>query len=423
MIHVFAAMMLLGVSHLISFWAMTEFKYSKRKTALIYLGFIVMFGSFVMLSYAAFGDSPVYYAAAFTSTIVMSFFIFVLSSADSLCKKIFLFISYANVFSVFVCISLMICSVFFKRAPEIVVYYARNIIRTILFVPVALVYIRFLQPSVRAVSGKRLKTWYSISVVSALFLIIFALYVVIFNAEYENIEKHIPFFTVSVLIYISILWVIFGTIKSMIAESNAELVSRNVVYLQNQLKTAKENEMAAKTIRHDFRHHNQNIETMLKKGEIQEALNYLKQYNDSLDEAKLSDFCPNITVNAILNSFCTKAQKNGISFSVKADTKENTAISDMDFVAVLSNLLENALNGCIECKSDGEIKVNIRTVADKTVIVCSNPCRNDISIENNMIKNRGIGIAGMLSAIRKYDGDIKYSYDDGVLTVCIILNF
>lgn len=376
-----------------------------------------------MLSYAAFGDSPVYYAAAFTSTIVMSFFIFVLSSADSLCKKIFLFISYANVFSVFVCISLMICSVFFKGAPEIVVYYARNIIRTILFVPVALVYIRFLQPSVRAVSGKRLKTWYSISVVSALFLIIFALYVVIFNAEYENIEKHIPFFTVSVLIYISILWVIFGTIKSMIAESDAEMVSRNVVYLQNQLKTAKENEMAAKTIRHDFRHHNQNIETMLKKGEIQEALNYLKQYNDSLDEAKLSDFCPNITVNAILNSFCTKAQKNGISFSVKADTKENTAISDMDFVAVLSNLLENALNGCIECKSDGEIKVNIRTVADKTVIVCSNPCRNDISIENNMIKNRGIGIAGMLSAIRKYDGDIKYSYDDGVLTVCIILNF
>lgn len=423
MIHVFAAMMLLGVSHLISFWAMTEFKYSKRKTALIYLGFIVMFVGLVMLSYAAFGDSPGYYAAAFTSTIVMSFFIFVLSSADSLCKKIFLFISYANAFSVFGCISLMICSVFFKRAPEIVVYYARNIIRTILFVPVALVYIRFLQPSVRAVSGKRLKTWYSISVVSALFLIIFALYVIIFNAEYENIEKHIPFFSVSVLIYISILWVIFGTIKSMIAESNAELVSRNVVYLQNQLKTAKENEMTAKTVRHDFRHHNQNIETMLKKGEIQEALNYLKQYNDSLDEAKLSDFCPNITVNAILNSFCTKAQKNGISFSVKADTKENTAISDMDFVAVLSNLLENALNGCIECKSDGEIKVNIRTVADKTVIVCSNPCRNDISIENNMIKNRGIGIAGMLSAIRKYDGDIKYSYDDGVLTVCIILNF
>lgn len=422
MIHVFAATILLGISHLVSFWAMTELKYSKRKTALIYLGFFVMFVCLAMLSYAVFGNSPGYYAAAFTSTIVTALFVFILNSADPLCKKIFLFISYANVFSMFVCISLIICSVFFKGASEIVVYYARNIIRTVFFIPIAILYIRFLRSPVRAVSGKRLKTWYSISVVSFLFLVIFALFVVIINAEYEYIDRYIPFFAVSVLIYISVLWVIFGTIQSMIAESNAELIKQNVAYLQGQLKTAKENELAAKTIRHDFRHHNQNLESMLQKGEIQEALRYLKQYNDSLDAAKLNDFCPNITVNAILNSFCKKAQKNGISVSVEADTKDDISISDMDFVAVLSNLLENAVNGCMECKADGEIKVNIRTVADKTVIVCSNPCRQDISIENNMIQNRGIGIAGMLSAIRKYDGDVKYSYNNGNLTVCIILN-
>ena len=422
MIHIFAAMVLLGISHLVSFWAMTELKYSKRKTALIYWGFFVMFVCFVMLSYAVLGDSPGYYATAFVSTIVMAFFVFILNSADPICKKIFLFISYANVFSMFVCISLIICSVFFKGAQEIVIYYARNIIRTVLFVPVAILYIRFLRSSVRAVSGKRLKTWYSISVVSALFLLIFALFVVIFNAEYKNIDRYIPFFAVSVLIYISVLWVIFGTVQSMIVESNTELIKQNAAYLQGQLKTAKENELTAKTIRHDFRHHNQNIESMLKKGEIQEALDYLKQYNDSLDAAKISEFCPNITVNAILNSFYTKAQKNGISVSAEADIKENTTISDMDFVAVLSNLLENAVNGCIECNAGGEIKVNIRTVADKTVIVCSNPCREDICIENNMIKNRGIGIASILSSIRKYDGDIKYSYDNGILTACIILN-
>lgn len=422
MIHIFAAMILLGISHLVSFWAMTELKYSRRKTAAIYLGFFVAFVCFGMLTYSMFGDSPGYYAAAFSSTIVMAFFIFILNSADPICKKIFLFISYANVFSMFVCISLIICSVFFKEEPKIVVYYARNIIRTLLFIPVAFIYIRFLRSSVRAVSGKRIKTWYSISVVSVLFLIIFALFVVIFNAEYENLDRYIPFFTVSVLIYISVLWVIFGTIQSMIAESNAELINSKAAYLQGQLKTARENELTSKTIRHDFRHHNQNLESMLKKGEVEEALSYLKQYNDSLDAARLNDFCPNITVNAILNSFFTKAQKNGISVSVAADVKEKTAISDMDFVAVLSNLLENAINGCIECKSDGEIEVNIRTVADKTVIVCSNPCIQDISVENNMIKNRGIGIAGMLSAIRKYGGDIKYSYDSGRLTVCIILN-
>lgn len=422
MIRMFAAWVLLGVSHLISFWAMTEPKYSARKTLAIYSVFGISFVSIVAVSYAVFGDSPFFYAFGFTVTIIAAFFVFLLTSADPVCKKIFLFISYANAFSMFVCISLILCSIFLKGASETTVYYARNIIRTLLFISAAFVYMRFLRPSVRAVPGKRRKTWYSISVVSLFFLIIFAMFLVEFHAEYGKIGRYIPLFAVAVVIYISVLWVIFGTIRSMIDESNTELINRNIAYLQGQLKTAKENELAAKTVRHDFRHHNRNIASMLKKGEIEEALNYLEQYDDSLDAEKLNDFCPNITVNAILNSFYTKAKKNGIAVSVEADTGENTAVSDMDFVAVLSNLLENAVNGCVECKSDGEIKVNIRTVADKTVIVCSNPCRKDISIENNMIKNRGIGIAGMLSAIRKYDGDIKYSLDDGILTACIILN-
>lgn len=422
MLHMFAIIALLGFSHLICFWVMTEPKFSPLKTALIYLGYSAIFVCLVMMFYAVLGDSPRYYGIAFTSTIIVAFFVFLFNSADPLCKKIFLFISYANVFSVFVCISLILCSVFFNGASKMFVFYARNIIRTVLIIPAAFIYTRFLRFSVRAVSGQRRKTWYSISTVSALFLVIFALFLVTFNSDYEHIDKYIPVFAVSVLIYISILWVIFGTIKSMIDESNNELINQNIAYLQGQLKNAKENELAAKTVRHDFRHHNQNIEAMLKNGEIREALSYLRQYNNSLDEIKPNDFCPNITVNAILNNFYTEAQKSGISISVAADVDENTAISDMDFVAVLSNLLENAINGCTECKSGGEIKVNIRTVADKTVIVCSNPCRNDISVENNMIKNRGIGIASMLAAIRKYDGDIKYSYDNETLTVCIILN-
>ncbi len=421
MIHMLAAGMLLGISHILCFWVLTEPKYSLRKTAFIYSLFFAAFMCLATLSYVAFGNSSEAYATAFTSTILVALFVFILTSADSTCKKIFLFISYANVFCVFVCISLILCTVFLRGASETVIYYARNSIRTVLFIPTALIYIRFLRPSVRAVPGQRRKTWYSISTVSILFLVIFASFVVIFNAKYERVDQYIPFFAVVILIYISILWVIFGTIRSLIAEGNTELIKQNIAYLQGELKTAKENELSAKTIRHDFRHHIQNVESMLERGEVSEAMGYLRQYNDSLGTLKGRAFCPNITVNAILNGFCTKAQSRGIQVFIEADTGESTSISDMDFVAVLSNLLENAINGCAECGS-GEIRVKIRTVADKTVIVCSNPCRQDIVIENNMIKNRGIGIASMLSAIRKYDGDIKYSVEGGVLTACILLN-
>lgn len=93
----------------------------------------------------------------------------------------------------------------------------------------------------------------------------------------------------------------------------------------------------------------------------------------------------------------------------------------MDFVAILSNLLENAVNGCKKCNSSGEINVHIRTVVDKIVIVCSNPCEADLPIENHMLKHRGVGIDSIVMTARKYNGDIRYSLENEVLTVCVIL--
>ncbi len=43
-----------------------------------------------------------------------------------------------------------------------------------------------------------------------------------------------------------------------------------------------------------------------------------------------------------------------------AEVPEDTAIADMDFVAILSNLLENACNGCAACGSHGKITVSLR---------------------------------------------------------------
>ena len=422
MMYLLAAWIVLGVTHALCFWIMTEPKYSKRKTACGYLFFCAAFVFVLALAYLIVGNDTLLYAATFTCTLLFAYVFFQLLSADATCKKIFLFISYANVFCIFAGVSLMLCKFFFKNASEFTVFCARNIIRTAMFIPAAFIYLRFLRPTVRAVPGKRRKTWYSISFVSLLFLCVFSVFVVAFNAKYETIDRYIPLFCVAVLIYISVVWVIFGTIKSLIMQNNTDLMQQNVDFLKSQLKTAKKYELEAKATRHDFRHHNQNLEAMLKRGETEEALRYLQQYNDSLEATKSEEFCPNITVNAILNSFCAKAQKNGISVFVEADINADTALGDMDFTAILSNLLENAVNGCIACGSDGEITVNLRTVDAKTVIVCSNPCKDDIQIEDGLIRDRGIGISSILAAIRNYDGDIKYTLEGGVLTVCVILN-
>lgn len=421
MIHNIISYVLLGVTHAIAFLTMTEREFSVKMTAVIYSLFSVIFCAMPAILNIAFGESPVFYTIGYISTIAFAFIVFLIASADPFCKKIFLFVSYANVFSILGTLSVVISVNLFKGFPELAVYYARNIIRTVLFIPMIFIYIRYLRPAVRIVSGKRRKTWYSISLVSVLFLIIFAMFMIVFYSGYGNAKVYLPIFVISVMLYASVLTVIFGTVRSMIDESNAELTRQNVIYLQNQLENAKENELYNKTVRHDIRHHNNNIAAMLKKGDVLDALKYIEEYNISLDSSKQTEFCSHVTVNAILNSFYQKAQNEGIAVSVSADTKPDIEVSDTDLVAILSNILENAVNGCKESGKEKEISVNIKTVSDKTVIVCSNPCIDGLEIENLMIKQKGIGISSVLIAARKYKGDISYRLDNGKLTVCVIL--
>lgn len=417
------AIILTVLIHIVCFAIMTERKYSVKKTVSIYLVFFAIFIGLALLASWVLFDFDSFYAIslAFVSTIFVAFIVFMITSADPACKKVFLFISYANIFCIIFCSSVMISSVWFKEEFGVAAVYAKTIIRTLLYLPVIWAYIAFLRPSMREVPGSNKKIWHSISLVSLLFLIVFAIFCFIYYMKNDFRAWHSLLFAATVLLYGSVLWIIFGTIRYMIKESRMELVEENLKYLQGQLETAKENELFAKTIRHDFRHHNQNIAAMLKRGDIQDALRYIEQYNESLDSARPKAFCPHVTVNAILSSFYTKAQNDGICVSVEADTQEESAVRDMDWVAILSNLLENAINGCKACGAHGEITVNIRTVSDKTVIVCNNPCKSELVIENNMIKQKGIGMESMLTAAKKYDGDISYRLENGILTLCVIL--
>ena len=180
--------------------------------------------------------------------------------------------------------------------------------------------------------------------------------------------------------------------------------------------------MAAKAMRHDFRHHMQNLALLLRQEKPQEAEHYIEEFIHSLDTASQIDFCPHVTVNAILNNFYNRTQKEGIAVSVTAEVPEDTAIADMDFVAILSNLLENACNGCTACGSHGKITVSLRIKKGKLVIVCSNPCAPGLVIVDDMIEPKGTGIESILMAVDKYDGNIRYHLQDGIVTASLVLN-
>lgn len=61
----------------------------------------------------------------------------------------------------------------------------------------------------------------------------------------------------------------------------------------------------------------------------------------------------------ILRVYLRKARENGITVTTDIDMRENTAVADVDLVAILGNMLENAINGCMSSKGVRALELSI----------------------------------------------------------------
>lgn len=136
-------------------------------------------------------------------------------------------------------------------------------------------------------------------------------------------------------------------------------------------------------LRHDMRHHINMIAAYAKTGDNAAILSYIGEYESEISEAAVKQYSVNRTVNSILSAYAGKAEENGIVFSVKCNVTRELGVRGIDLIALLGNLLENALHGCQESgKENKSIEIHIRLQNKILIILCNNTCEStELSIE------------------------------------------
>lgn len=118
-----------------------------------------------------------------------------------------------------------------------------------------------------------------------------------------------------------------------------------------------------------------------------------------------------------------KAEEAGIDYLVHCNVPKELKVREIDLIALLGNLLENALHGCQESgKENKSIVVHIRLQNNKLIILCNNTCLDGLKISGGLPVEKGIGISSLLSVCRKYDGNLDYKIENENCSVCAILN-
>jgi hypothetical protein len=209
-------------------------------------------------------------------------------------------------------------------------------------------------------------------------------------------------------------------------EAEKQLLEMNEQLLRRQLELGKQAEEEAARIRHDVRHHCLLIREYVKAKDEAGLLEYLKQYGEDVESNRPEAVCSNKAVNGILSVYGGYARNRGIRVEMKVEAQQNLPIRDIDLVAILANIFENAIHGCMDSR-EGDLYIHLSVVykGHKLVIQCQNTCAEDACLYKGLPKGKkkdSLGVNSIVKTAERYKGETDFSIKNKSFYIRVLLN-
>lgn len=223
------------------------------------------------------------------------------------------------------------------------------------------------------------------------------------------------------LIYIMIavlnilLYALLGKMErdSVINEEN-RITQVNLAAQEQLVSSVQEQFTKIQTLRHDMKHCLTTTAELLESGKIDSA----KSYVESILERKIDTSAGVIStgspvIDAVVNSKLSECEKNKISTKFRIDTMLGN-VNEIDMSILISNLLDNAIEGCggadtpmIELTIIRQ-KCFLYIIAKNTVstsVLSANP---NLATKKDNKSAHGFGIKSIRELARKYNGTVEF---------------
>ena len=398
-------LLLTPLSHIGASLFFAKPRFGKWATAAIWLLYV----AFMMLLPP---DTP---TLNFFLTLAIHFILFFVTTTGSVQEKGFLFFSYASIYT---CCGTLYSVIDARLQSELLlIVFALGLmaLMQVLLYAVLLPSFRKVAPYIRTGWGK----FY------AVVLSFFALVVMqtAFPVMSPMSDKELAVFLLTILAFCITYVSVFASMKNMVELTREKQRKTHAELLLMQVQSqAKEAELIRQN-RHDMRHHYEMLLSYAENGNLEQFTEYLKRHTEHIEAITTGRFCENETVNNILKVYHQKANEQNIATEIRAAAKPNLSADAPDLVAIVANVLENALHGAAESGSEEPfIHVNIKHQSGRFVVSCDNSCKASLDFEEMPEYLRGIGIQSITATADKYGGSCRFSAKDGVFHCMVVMD-
>ena len=222
---------------------------------------------------------------------------------------------------------------------------------------------------------------------------------------------------------------LYDSITKLFTEKvNAAAARQRSIYYQKEAQLLEQNIGEIKKLRHDMKNHMIAISELSKKHGNTDITDYISALSGKIVRAEEYSQTGILSLDSIINYKLTQAKQSGIKVSCEITVPYDLKIASDDFVTIIGNLLDNAIEAVEKIQDDKYIFLNIRYTKGTLFITMKNSFDGILNIQNNQFQTtksdtvlHGIGLQSIESTIHKYNGELLTIHSDTEFVTKIIM--
>lgn len=258
-------------------------------------------------------------------------------------------------------------------------------------------------------------------VLSVMCLIIFDIYLM----QAETVSKLLVFIPPFCILYINFM--LFRFFETFSEQIRLKVIGELAQSEEENYKILQNNEMELRKLRHDMKKHIMMLHEYLKHEDTKTALQHLTNIKDTLEEISATVCTNNPAIDAAINIGARKAQSENVEYKVQIIGDAAVNIDAGDICKFLSNAIDNAIEGCIDCEERyvyvelSISKENLKIHIENPILYRYKPNILDFLTNKPDKENHGYGMKNMRSVVKKYNGIMNMEVNNEIFYLDTVL--
>lgn len=210
-------------------------------------------------------------------------------------------------------------------------------------------------------------------------------------------------------------------------DTENKLLKQEKIYSEKYVSAMRYNNDEISRIKHDYKKYMNIVKTLIENNKTNEAIKECHKLIGAMDKISTFIECDSILIGAVINEKINECKKNNIEIVCKIE-KNISLSNESDFVVILMNLIDNAIEYCINIDSKYRT-INLELTSKKGFVILKieNRILNSVFEVNPNLKsiktdkkNHGIGISSVKHIINENNAVIKFNENKNFFVVDVV---